>query len=305
MPTHQFYQLDVFTSEPLTGNPLAVFPDAQGITADAMQALAREMNLSETVFVTASEVATRRVRFFTPAAEIPVAGHPTVGTWWLLAERGDLDLPDNGVHRIAQETGAGVLPVDIHMTNAAPSEVVMIQPLPDFGAMVPERERLAEVLGGEATSLPPEPLPQIVSTGLPQLMVPMTSLSALRSLPSGGAGGSLASFLTEAGTDCAMCYSLQTEAPEANVHCRMFAPGLGVPEDPATGSAAGALASYLVWHGIVRPHDGVATVVVEQGIEIGRASRIHVEIAVGNGGEITEVRVGGTAVTIISGEVRL
>jgi trans-2,3-dihydro-3-hydroxyanthranilate isomerase len=305
MPTHQFCQLDVFTSEPLTGNPLAVFPDAQALTTETMQALAREMNLSETVFVTESQVATRRVRFFTPAAEIPLAGHPTVGTWWLLAERGELDIPDNGTHRITQETGSGVLPVDIQMTNGTPSEVVMLQPLPDFGAMVPERDGLTEVLGGEAATLPPEPLPQIVSTGLPQMMVPITSLAALKSLPSGGAGGSLAGFLRDLGTDCAMCYSLEAEDPEATVHCRMFAPGLGVPEDPATGSAAGALASYLVWHGIVRPHDGVATVIVEQGIEIGRASRIHVEIAVGNGGEITEVRVGGTAVTIIDGEVRL
>jgi trans-2,3-dihydro-3-hydroxyanthranilate isomerase len=305
MPTYHFSQLDVFTGTPLTGNPLAVFPDAEGLTAETMQSLAREMNLSETTFVSASTVATRRVRFFTPAAEIPVAGHPTIGTWWLLAEQGDLDLLDSDWQRFTQETGSGVLPVDIRTSNGAPSEVVMLQPLPDFGPIVSDRERLEEVLGGDGTTVAPDPLPQIVSTGLPQLMVPMASLSGLQSLPSGGTGGSLASFLRDAGTDCAMCYSLETEAPDATVHCRMFAPGLGVPEDPATGSAAGALGCYLVWHGIIRPHDGVATVVVEQGIEIGRASRIHVEIAVGIGGEITEVRVGGTAVTIISGGVRL
>jgi len=102
-----------------------------------------------------------------------------------------------------------------------------------------------------------------------------------------------------------MCYTLEAERPGATVHCRMFAPGFGVPEDPATGSAAGALGCYLVWHGQVRPHDGVAGIVIEQGIEIGRPSLIHVEITVGNGGEITAVRVGGEAVTIITGEVQL
>ena len=115
----------------------------------------------------------------------------------------------------------------------------------------------------------------------------------------------LAALLKTYGSDCAMCYTLETESPEATVHCRMFAPGLGVPEDPATGSAAGALGCYLVWHNIVRPHNGVATIIIEQGIEINRASRIQVEITVGNGGEITEVRVGGEAITVIEGEVRL
>ena len=136
-------------------------------------------------------------------------------------------------------------------------------------------------------------------------MVPIKSLAVLQGLPSGGAGAALAALLKEYGTDCAMCYTQETESPDASVHCRMFAPGIGIAEDPATGSAAGALGSYLVWHNIVRPHGGIARIVVEQGLEIGRPSRIQVEIAVGNGGEITEVRVGGEAVTVIEGEVRL
>jgi trans-2,3-dihydro-3-hydroxyanthranilate isomerase len=102
-----------------------------------------------------------------------------------------------------------------------------------------------------------------------------------------------------------MCYTTETQAPGATVHCRMFAPGLGVPEDPATGSASGALGCFLVWHNVIRPHNGVAKIVVEQGLEIGRDSRIDVEIEVGNGGEITEVRVAGEAVTVIEGEVHL
>lgn len=305
MPRYPFLQLDVFTREPLAGNPLAVFPDATGLDAKTMQALAREMNLSETTFVTASTPATRRVRFFTPTAEIPLAGHPTIGTWWTLAESGAIPLKPDGVTRVTQETGAGVLPVDIHTEHGKVTRVVMTQAEPQFGDPAPASARLAKALGGGAGLLPKQPVPQVVSTALPQLMVPIRSLAKLKALPSGGTGMGLAKLLRELGTDCAMCYTSETERPGATVHCRMFAPGLGVPEDPATGSAAGALGCYLVWHGQVRPHDGVARIIVEQGTEIGRPSLIHAEIAVGNGGEITAVRVGGEAVTVITGEVRL
>lgn len=305
MPRHRFVQLDVFTRQPLAGNPLAVFPDAEGLDPRTMQALAREMNLSETTFVQPSPLATRRVRFFTPTAEIPLAGHPTIGTWWALAESGQVAVKPAGTTRVTQETGAGVLPVDIHAAGGQVTRVVMTQAEPQFGDPVSPGARLAKALGGGAGLLPQHPAPQVVSTALPQLMIPIKSLARLQALPSGGAGMALAALLRELGTDCAMCYTTETEQSDATVHCRMFAPGLGVPEDPATGSAAGALGCYLVWHGQVRPHDGVARITVEQGIEIGRPSRIHVEVAVGNGGEITAVRVGGEAVTVVTGEVRL
>ncbi len=304
MPSYPFVQLDVFTREPLAGNPLAVFPEATGLDDRTMQALAREMNLSETAFVLPSSVATRRVRFFTPFAEIPLAGHPTIGTWWLLAARGAVDVAPEGVTRLTQETGAGVLPVDIHCESGQVRRVVMTQADPQFGDSVPS-EGFGLLLGGPPDIVPPSPLPQVVSTALPQLMVPIRSLADLRALPSGGGGAALARRLRELGTDCAMCFTLETERPEATVHCRMFAPGLGVPEDPATGSAAGALGCYLVWHGLVRPHDGVARVVVEQGHEINRPSSITVDVTVGNGGEITGVEVGGEAVEVITGEVHL
>lgn len=113
MSQFDFFQLDVFTDTPLTGNPLAVVPDASGLTGSQMQAVAREMNLSETSFVLESTVATKRVRFFTPTSEIPLAGHPSIGTWWLLAERGLIELPQQGDLRVTQETLAGTLPVDL------------------------------------------------------------------------------------------------------------------------------------------------------------------------------------------------
>jgi trans-2,3-dihydro-3-hydroxyanthranilate isomerase len=306
MTTHSFYQMDVFTDIPLTGNPLAVFPDANGLDTRTMQALAREMNLSETTFLGQSTVAKRRVRFFTPTAEIPLAGHPTIGTWWLLAELRVLDIPPDGTTRVTQETGAGVLPVDIQMKSGRPIRVTMIQPRPQFGARCTELEKLSAMLGCGQYGIASTPDPQIVATALPQLMVPMASLAHLRSLPSGGAGGDLARFLESVGTNCVMCYTTETERPDATAQCRMFAPGFGVPEDPATGSAAGALGCYLVHHGVIPTVNGAAEITIDQGREIGRASRISVRItASSNGSDITEVAVGGTAVRVIHGTVTL
>jgi trans-2,3-dihydro-3-hydroxyanthranilate isomerase len=305
MKTLRFYQIDVFCDKPLTGNPLALFPEGDGLDAKEMQAIAREMGLSETTFVFPSDVATRRVRFFTPAAEIPLAGHPTIGTWWGLAELGRLDLPHDGGAQVTQETGAGVLPVEIGMAGGKPTAVIMTQAHPEFGVRVTDSGNLAAALGGGGSLIPDHPAPQVVSTGLPQMMIPVRSLTELSQLPTGGKGGELAALLRSYGTDCAMCYTVETESSESTVHCRMFAPGLGVPEDPATGSAAGALGCYLVQNDVIHPEGTTATVIVEQGIEIGRPSRIEVKIAVGSDGSITKVRVGGRAVTVIEGEVRL
>lgn len=305
MPQHRFYQLDVFTHTPLAGNPLAVFPDAEGLDAATMQALAREMNLSETTFVLPSASATRRVRFFTPAAEIPLAGHPTIGTWWLLAELGALaDLLPNGTGRVTQETGRGVLPVDLTLADGRPVEVVMTQAAPVYGPTVDDRAELAAAVGGDGTTLADGPAPQVVSTALPQLMAQVTSRAALARLPSGGTGLALRDLLRRLGTDCVMLFAL-TGRNDPTAYCRMFAPGLAVPEDPATGSAAGALGAYLVRHGLVQPAAGATNLLFEQGIEIGRPSRIGVGVRTDAGGTITEVTVGGTAVQLIAGDVTL
>ncbi len=305
MPNHRFYQLDVFTTTPLAGNPLAVFPDARGLTPATMQALGREMNLSETTFVFPSDAATRRVRFFTPAAEIPLAGHPTIGTWWLLAELGLLGgIVADGTVACTQETGRGVLPVDLTLSGGRPVRVEMTQALPEWGATADDRTALARAVGGDDRLIPNAPPPQVISTALPQLMIPVRSRADLAALPSGGTGGELTALLRGLGTDCAMLYAT-AEAPDLTAHCRMFAPGLGVPEDPATGSAAGALGAYLVHHGAVTPRNGEARMVFEQGIEIGRPSRIDVRVVTDEGGVITRVHVGGAAVRVITGEVAL
>jgi len=303
VPVHPFYQLDVFTDRPLTGNPLAVFPEADGIPPATMQALAREMNLSETTFVLPSSRAVRRVRFFTPSREIPLAGHPTIGTWWLLAELGALgDPPADGSVSVTQETGRGVLPVTLAFEGGRIRAAMMTQALPEFGAIVEDLDALARSLGAGTGVLRDAPAPEVVSTALPQLMVPVSSRDALSALPSGGAGVELVALLRQFDTDCVMCYS---PPEQGRVRCRMFAPGLGVPEDPATGSAAGALGAHLVRHGVLAPSGGTAAFTVEQGVEIDRPSRIDVEVDAGADRTITAVRVGGAAVRVIHGEVTL
>lgn len=263
---YRFFQLDVFTTQRFSGNPLAVFPDADGLSDAEMQAIAREMNLSETTFVRSSARATRQLRIFTPAAEVPLAGHPVIGTWWLLAERRLVELDGDGVVEVTQETGRGVLPVFIEMRAGRPIRVEMVQARPQFLGIVNHRAELERLLGG--------------------------------------AGAELARFLEAHGTHCVMCYTLETRSPDATVHARMFAPGLAVPEDPATGSAAGALGAYLVRHGALPPGSDPTRIVVEQGIEIGRPSRIEVTVTAPDG-TVREVRVGGQAVTVLQGEVEL
>lgn len=305
MTVHRFYQLDVFTDRALRGNPLAVFPEADGLDGETMQALAREMNLSETTFVLPSAQATRRLRIFTPGDELPLAGHPVIGTWWLLAELGAVpNAPADGETTVTQETGRGVLPVEIAFAGGRPTRVTMTQAKPEFGDAAPDRDALARALGADLTALAAEPAPQIVSTALPQLIIPIATRDALAALPTGGTGGELAAFLRRLGSDCAMCYVATRTADGADVFARMFAPGLGVPEDPATGSASGALGAYLVTHGLVGSSDGTARVTVQQGIEMGRASTIHVQVTAQHGA-ITSVKVGGTAVRIIEGGVTL
>ena len=305
MTVHEFFQLDVFTAEPLTGNGLAVFPQAEGLGGRDMQRIAREMNLSETTFVLPSDIATRRVRIFTPTAELPLAGHPTIGTWWLLAEQGLIDVPDVPVHRIEQETSAGVLPVAIHLEDRLPTRVVMVQTQPDFLTIVDDISLLETALGGGPGVIATHPTPQVVSTAIPQLMVPISSLEKLVALPTGGAGGELVRALRTLGTDCAMCYWMESVGASSVARCRMFAPGLGVPEDPATGSAAGALGAYLVRNTVVTPVSGTASITVHQGAEIDRPSVIHVEVDVSEDDTVTEVRVGGKAVTVVRGELTL
>ncbi len=307
---YRFIQLDVFTDRAFCGNPLAVFPEADGIGDEEMLKIAREMNLSETVFVLPPQdkKALRRLRIFTPAREIPFAGHPIVGTWNALAREGVVPAPEggNGWTQIHHEVGIGVLPVDIEFREGKPAQVVMTQgkfEIQDEIDDAHEQSEIARALGLAREDLD-ESLPiQIISTGLPSLAVPIRSLADLRHCRVNA--GLLGEIYTRAGATGCHTFTRETiEIGAARAHARFFAPADNIAEDPATGSAGGALGAYLVHHGAsgVEPVEGKFKFVIEQGDFINRPSRINVEI-MGGLGAVEQVRVGGTSVVVARGEV--
>ena len=352
LSNYRFVQLDVFTQEPFAGNPLAVFPEAEGLTDEQMLQIAREMNLSETVFVLkpnkeqsadsnqqSAEPVTeeknkvpdasgetdgaagnespsdaskpkvlRCLRIFTPMREIPFAGHPVVGTWNALAREGVVPLPEggNGWTRIHQEVGIGVLPVDIEFKDGVPVQVVMTQGQFEIKGETDdhhEQAELARALGLAIEDLD-ETLPiQILSTGLPFLAVPVGSLADLGRCRVNAA--LLSEIYERAGATGCYPFSRETiEIGEARAHARLFAPADNIAEDPATGSAAGALGAYLVHHGAsgAESVEGRVRFIIEQGDFMKRPSRIKIEV-LGKPGAVEEVRVGGPSVVVARGEV--
>lgn len=303
MSSYEFYQLDVFTETRFEGNPLAVFPDAEGIGGNQMQAIANEMNLSETVFVLPSERALRRLRIFTPKQELPLAGHPVVGTWRLLAELGVTEQISNGPLTIEQELRAGILPVEIEFRNGAPIRVTMTQA--EFRSLRSIQDEntvkaLASALGLERDEIADaDGLPiQAVSTGIGSLAVAVNSLAVLGRIRVDPAA--LSDIYLEAGAVGCYAFTFETIDPDSYVHARFFAPADSIPEDPATGSAAGSLSGYLFSHG--KAPDG--PFVIEQGDFMGRPSRIRASVS-GNDGTVGKVRIGGSAVIVAKGEIYL
>lgn len=308
MAQYNFLQLDVFTDQAFGGNPLAVYPEAEGITDEQMQQIAREMNLSETVFVLPSneERALRRLRIFTPTRELPFAGHPVVGTWNALARLGVVPLPEGGTGsvKIEHEVGIGVLPVEIEFQDNEPVRVVMTQGRFEMGKEIAgedNRARLARALGLTSEDLN-ENLPiQAISTGNNMLIVPLRSLEAIGrcSLDS----TSLVELYRSVGATGCYVFTFETKEGSA-AHARFFVPDMGMIEDPATGSAAGPLGGYLVYHGAlsIEPEDGVYRFVIEQGDFMQRPSRIHLEVT-GERGRVERIRVAGSSVLVARGEL--
>jgi trans-2,3-dihydro-3-hydroxyanthranilate isomerase len=314
MGEYRFLQVDVFTDTPFGGNPLAVFPEAEGLTSEEMQKLAREMNLSETTFVLPARdpQADFWVRIFTPAKELPFAGHPVVGTHWALAHLGRVDLQEP-VTQVRFEVKAGLLPADLHVASGEVERVVMTQVPPTFLAVLDDVSELAQGLGLPPEAITDTGLPaQVVSTGMPQLMVPVRSLAEVQALRTSELDVSALGRVCRAlDTHCLMVFCLETERPEATVHTRMFAPLLGILEDPATGSANGALGAYLVHHAAtsdallaaLAPSGPTTHILSEQGAEMGRPSTLYIEVD-RQGPEVTKVRVGGQVVLVAEGVVR-
>jgi trans-2,3-dihydro-3-hydroxyanthranilate isomerase len=288
----RLYTLDVFTTKKFAGNPLAVITDGDGIPTARMQSIAREMNLSETVFIQkpTNNRALARLRIFTTTQELPLAGHPVIGTWFLLAELGVVPASEGNVH-ILQQTGAGILPVEFTFHNGRPERVIMTQKPAVFKRAKFTRAELAKVLGLKPNDLAASLPVEFVSTGISNLMVPVSGRAALRRIQLNQQA--LANLVSSDGV-MAYCFAL---GGRGRAYTRGMLPW-GSIEDPATGSAAGSLGAYLVEHGQLRSSDALS---ILQGVEMGRPSEIHVEVSVERG-KLTP-KVSGSAVRILEGTI--
>jgi trans-2,3-dihydro-3-hydroxyanthranilate isomerase len=288
-----FVQLDVFTAVPLEGNPLAVFPDGRGLSAKEMQALAKEMNLSETTFIIPRDATTEQqhgvqVRIFTPQEELPFAGHPTLGTAYFLHRT-------SGQAEIRLDLKVGMIPVSFRQDADGRIFGEMRQRDPEFGSTHPA-EAIARLGGLEVSDMDTSLPIQTVSTGVAFAVAPLRSLKALERIRLDWPRAEDYA----ARTDAKFIYfvSRETSDPAARMQARMiFYNG----EDPASGSAAGCAAAWMVRHGVAQPEESVR---IDQGLEIRRRSLIHVR-AGRDGNRVVNVRVGGNVVEILRGEVTL
>ncbi len=288
----RLYQLDVFTHTPLAGNQLAVITDGDGLSTKKMQAIAREMNLSETVFIQkpTSDRALARLRIFTTTQELPLAGHPVIGTWFLLAELGVVPAQNGAVH-IWQQTGAGVLPVTIEFKDGRPSRVTMTQKAARFFPARVPKAALMQSLGLKLSDLHASLPLEYVSTGIFNLMVPLRGRSVLKKIRMDV--HALSKLISEHGT-LAYCFALGKPG-------KVFARGM-IPwelyEDPATGSAGGSLGAYLVRHKKLAAGQHLE---ITQGVEMGRPSHLHVTVR--SDAEKLVPLVSGAAVRIFEGHL--
>jgi trans-2,3-dihydro-3-hydroxyanthranilate isomerase len=300
----RYERVDVFASRPFGGNPLAVFPDARGLSSREMQLLAMEMNLSETTFVlppSKGSGADFRVRIFVPDNEIPYAGHPTIGTFYVLARAGRIKLKDP-VTTVLMEAKAGVMPVEIHTSKGRIRKVVTVQNLPEFGPVIKDTAGIAEALSLEESDFDLDRAPpQFVSTGLPWIIVPVRSRKAVEK--ASGNAAAFAELKKRLPGNIADLYVTCLDPVEkgSTAHSRgLCLVSRNVAEDPASGSASGCLGAYLVERGLV-PVKPVTRITNEQGYEIGRPSKIAVEVSTARDGAIEAVRVGGTVVHMMDG----
>ena len=298
----RYLHLDVFTSKLFEGNQLAVFPDPGELTTAQMQAIARELNNSETAFILPPRGSDHdvHVRFFTPTTEVPVCGHATIASHYVRAIEGTAV---SG--RVRQLTGAGVLAIDVEPAEAGDFRIWMHQREPSFGAVLADAQRrtLLAALHMAEGDLGPGPI-QIVSTGHSKVMVPLRDRARLDALAPDLAA--LAALSRTIGCNGYHAFTLADPAPDTLAHARMFAPAIGIAEDPATGNANGPLGAYLVEHRLV-PRSLLQPGLsgwIQQGEAMGRPGRVRVEVAVDPISLApASVRIGGDAVIAFRGEM--
>lgn len=322
-------QVDAFTTTPFTGNPAGVVPRADALSEDLMQRIAREMALSETAFVCSPTHpdADLRLRFFTPTQEIDLCGHATIGTFFYLAQEGLVPaltgktLDPDGVTVLHQETRAGLLPVRIQCRQGQVERVMMSQNRPRLIATDVSPEELADVLGLEPADIRDANAPaQIISTGVPDLLVPLNGLEALRRCKPDFAR--MREFMEGYDLVSIHPFTLEAEASDATAQARDFAPTVGILEEAATGTANGALGAYLVLNGLAGSSERTVEIIAEQGHTMGRPSRIFIEVDQdlqalraespdglparwASAAAVEAVRVGGQAVTVFKGALLL
>lgn len=294
----RFLTADVFTDTPFSGNPLAVLPEATGLTDVQMQRIAREFNFSETVFVLPATNPNHaaRLRIFTPTSELPFAGHPTIGTSLALVEIGAVRLVDGSAEIILEEN-VGPIPVRISTGGHASPQAWLTARAPSAVAESPDLNAIAELISLKVSDIATgHDAPECVSNGSPFLLVPLVNIEALsRATPDVNAFRRiLGGYATE------KVFLFAYDAVTRSARARMFAPLSGIIEDPATGSAASCLAAYLARRASAGPFEWR----VDQGVEMGRPSVMNISAHVTNG-EVSSVSVGGGAVFITEGSIRI
>lgn len=292
--SYRYLHYDVFTDHLFGGNQLAVFLDARGLSSDTMQAIAKEMNFSETTFVLPAESPATdiRMRIFTPGGELPMAGHPTVGSTFALARAGVI--PD-GAAQFTFGLNIGPTRVSLIWNDGGLAFVWMTQSQPTFSEVPVDAARAAAALSLSPAAVAGTARPvQVVSCGVPFLFVPLTTRSAVDSAVANAAVLEALIGDTRSGAHGVFLFSAERSKDQATVYSRMFAPELGIVEDPATGGASGPLGCYLVRHQMVPP-DRIGNMISLQGAKMGRPSYVHIAIGVEQD-EITSVQVGGESV---------
>jgi trans-2,3-dihydro-3-hydroxyanthranilate isomerase len=293
-----YLHYDVFTNDPLAGNQLAVFPEVRGLNTARMQRIAREMNFSESTFIFAPEQPGTdvRMRIFTPYVEMPMAGHPTIGSTFALAHTGVIPY---GAHRFVFGLNVGPTPVDLEWKDSVLAFAWMTQLRPTFGPPIEARAAVAAAIGLSENDLVPDLPVQEITCGTPFVFVALRDRGTVDR-----ASGDLASFKKLPHGVAQMpifLFAVDPDSSGASVYSRMFAPDFGIIEDPATGGASGPLGCFLVQHGLVSGQ-AAKEIVSYQGVAMGRPSRIHIAIG-GRPNAITDVKVGGEAVLVGRGEI--
>ncbi len=301
--TYLFYTVDVFTHTMFGGNQLAVFPDAEGLSTEIMQKIAAEFNFSETVFILPPTIknATKKLRIFTPSQELPFAGHPTLGAAYILGIS-DESIDKNDDYKIIFEEGVGLVPITIKFKNRQPIYTELTSPqLPEFSDEIPSIEELASVLSLKIEDFRQDHYsPQAVSCGLPFLFVPLHNREALKRIKLNS--DRWTKLLENAWASSLYVFCFDPENEGSNIRARMFAPGLGVVEDPATGSAATAFGGYLGIRETAK--NGTFHWRIEQGFEMGRPSFLEVTIDKIEE-KIDNICVGGASVLVSRGTMEI